>query len=128
MPVSMCCISTMRRLEKKDIEILLNDTDNIKDYMLLNSLERNLIRCHGSQFIIESSDKVQYIMGFILQNNVQGLYDMYSNCFDLYMNECGGNIASSQSFNIVFSVLIHMAKKILRKSKDSNMIVVGGKS
>lgn len=114
------CITKRGRLEAEDVSNVLNHTDDLAEYTFMNYLERELVRQNGQEFLIQASDKVQFIMGFILQHNYEGLFNMYNRCFDIYMEGCNNNILYANGFNIVFVVLIHMAKKILRKTKDFN--------
>ena len=110
-----------RKMQIEDIRYVLYKTENKKDYITLNYFEREVISQHGSNFVVESADKIQYIMHFILEDNPEGLYEMYDHCFNIYMNNCGHDINRIDGFNIVFTVLIHIALKIIRKNKDNTL-------
>ncbi len=109
-------VSGKRRLSAEDVEFVVN-INNRHDYMLLNYFEQEIIRQHGERFIIDSGDKIQYITGFILNNDMAGLFKMYEGCFSIYMNSCNNDINYVNGFNTVFLVLIHVAMKIIRKHK-----------
>lgn len=120
MTVTYDCITKKSRLETEDLMKILNQTDNLADYMFMNYLEREIVRQNGQDFLINSSNKVQYLMGFLMREDYEGVCKMYNGSFDIYMSDCNHDIAFADGFNIVFLVLIHMAKKILRKAKDFN--------
>lgn len=109
-------VSRKRKLSAEDVELVVNIT-NKHDYMLLNYFEQEIVRQHGKQFIIESGDKIQYIIGFILNDDMDGLFNMYEGSFTVYMNTFNNNIDLVNGFNTVFLVLIHIAMKIIRKHK-----------
>ena len=112
------CISKKRRLDNEDLNFIIEKTDNKKDYMFLNFLEQEIISQYGKNFLIESSDKIQCIIGFVLDNDYQSLYDMYNGSFDNYMGFCNNDDNCICGFNITFIVLIHMSMKILRRNKN----------
>ena len=118
MTITYACITKRGRLGAEDLKDVVNRTDNLADYMFMNYLEREIVRQNGKEFLVESGNKVQYLMGFIMREDIEGLCKMYNGCFDAYMSACNNDIAYADGFNIVFIVLIHMAKKILRKTKD----------
>ena len=109
-------VSGKRKLSAEDVEFVVR-IDNRHDYMMLNYFEQEIIRQHGEQFIVNSGDKIQYITGFILNNDMPGLFKMYEGCFSIYMSTCNNNIDFVNGFNTVFLVLIHIAMKIIRKHK-----------
>jgi hypothetical protein len=80
-------------------------------------MEQQVAKSQGEQFLIQSSDKIQYIMGLILQDELDELYNMYSNSFDIYMQACNNDIEQVCMFNTVFIVLVHITMKIIRKNK-----------
>ena len=113
------CIAKRNKLGTEDLLLVVN-VNSQKDYMMLNYLEREIAEHHGQSFFIESTNKVQYIMGFILMKDYTGLSAMYNECFDIYMESCDNNIDFVNGFNIVFLVLIHLAMKIIRRNKLDN--------
>jgi UDP-2,3-diacylglucosamine pyrophosphatase LpxH len=110
-------MSGKRKLQLEDIRYILYKTENQKDYITLNYFEREVVIQHGEDFITQSSGKIQYIMSFILNDRVENLYDMYEQCFNIYMMNCNHDIDKINGFNVVFTVLIHIALKIIRKNK-----------
>ncbi len=110
------CVTKRNKLGMEDLLLVVN-VDSQKDYMFLNYLEQEVSTHHGQTFFMESINKVQYIMGFILIKDYKGLYSMYNECFDIYMESCDNNIDYINGFNIVFLVFIHLAMKIIRKNK-----------
>ena len=110
-------LARKKKLGAEDVELVLK-INNQKDYMLMNYFEQEVIRQHGQKFLVESVNKIQYITGFILHVDMAGLYQMYSESFDIYMDMCNNNIDCGQGFNIVFLVLIHISMKIIRKNKS----------
>ena len=109
-------ITQKKKMGIENIEFVVN-VNTAKDYMLLNYLEQEISKQQGPHFFTNSSDKIQFIMGFILNEDFNGIYDMYSGSYDIYMNTCGNDINYVNGFNIVFLVLIHIAMKIIRKNK-----------
>ena len=90
MEVNMSLVDSLARKKKlgaEDVELVLK-INNQKDYMLMNYFEQEVVRQHGQKFLMESVDKIQYITGFILNSDLTGLYNMYSQCFDIYMIPC----------------------------------------
>lgn len=118
MTVTYTCITKKEKLNNDDLNKIASQTDNLSDYMFMNHLERELVRKNGKDFLNQVSDKIQFIMGFILKDDLNGLKAMYDECFDIYMSGCNYDIDCVNGFNIVFIVLIHMAKKIVRQIKD----------
>jgi hypothetical protein len=112
-------MASKRKLRAEDVEAVVK-LNNQRDYMLLNYMEQEIIRQHGQKFLVESGNKIQYIIGFILNSDMPGLFTMYNECFDIYMNSCNHNIDYVNSFNIVFLVLIHVSMKIIRKNKTES--------
>jgi hypothetical protein len=110
-------LARKKKLGAEDVELVLK-INNQKDYMLMNYFEQEVVRQHGQKFLMESVDKIQYITGFILNSDLTGLYNMYSQCFDIYMDSCNNDINCVNGFNIVFFVLIHISMKIIRKNKN----------
>jgi hypothetical protein len=113
------CVAKRNKLGMEDLLLVVN-VDSQKDYMFLNYLEQEVSSHHGQSFFMESINKVQYIMGFILIKDYNGLFTMYSECFNIYMESCGNNIDYINGFNIVFLVFIHLAMKIIRRNKIDN--------
>ena len=111
-------LSKQEKLNINDFEVFLNcDYDQVS-FMILNHLEKEIIRVHGKEFISNSSDKIQYIIGFLIQKDLGGMYEMYSESFDLYINSLNQDAGQKQTFNVVFFVLVHMAIKILAENLD----------
>lgn len=111
-------VNSKDKLTAEQLEYILNKTDNQPDYLLLNYMEQRIIEVHGQNFIKSNSSKIQYIMGLIIQGNINDFYEFYSGCFEQYMEACGRNIKAIPGFNIIFIVLIHIAIKLLRKNKQ----------
>lgn len=111
------CITKKRRLDTEDVLYIVRETNNQKDYLFMNYLEQEIIKQYGKQFIMESANKIQYIIGFLLKEDIDGLEVMYNGCFDQYMSMTNESPERIDGFNIVFIVLIHMAYKIIRKYK-----------
>jgi hypothetical protein len=109
-------VSRKRKLSTDDFELVIN-IQSRHDYMLLNYFEQEIIRQHGEHFVKQSGDKIQYITGFILNNDIKGLFNMYEGSFNIYMQSCNNDINFVNGFNTVFLVLIHIAMKIIRKHK-----------
>lgn len=101
-------------ISKEEMLYLVNKTNNKKDYIFLNYLEKRLIDIKGKDFIQKSHHRIQYIMGLLLENDIDGLYNMYSESLKEYI-KISKNFDSTDSFNITFSTLIHISIKILRK-------------
>lgn len=110
-------VTGKKKLCAEDIEFVVN-IDTAKDYMFMNYLEQEIIKQHGQQFLVQSTDKVQYIMGFVLNKDFNGLFEMYSSCLKIYMDSCNNDINCLDGFNIVFLVLVHVTMKIIRKNKN----------
>ena len=55
-------LARKRRLNAEDFGLVLN-VNSQRDYMLLNYMEQQVAKSQGEQFLIQSSDKIQYIMG-----------------------------------------------------------------
>lgn len=111
-------VSSKSKLTRDNVDYILNKTDNQADYLLLNYMEQRIIESHGKDFVKKNTNKIQYIMGIILQGSSDELYKFYSGCFEQYMQACGRNVKAVPGFNIMFTVLIHMSIKILRKQKS----------
>jgi hypothetical protein len=110
-------VTGKKKLCAEDIEFVVN-IDTAKDYMFMNYLEQEIIKQHGQQFLVQSTDKVQYIMGFVLNKDFSGLFEMYNSCLKIYMDSCNNDINCLDGFNIVFLVLVHVTMKIIRKNKN----------
>ena len=110
-------INSKSKFQMAEIDYILNNTDNQTDYLLLNYMEQKIIEIHGPEFIKNNTTKIQYIMGIILQNNIDDYEKLYSGCFDEYMKSCNNDMRAAPGFNIIFIVLTHIAIKILRKNK-----------
>ena len=118
MTITYECITKKEKLNGEELNRIVNESNNLSEYMFMNYLERELVKKNGKAFLHRVSDKIQFIMGFILQDDLIGLKAMYDECFDIYMLGCNYNLDYANGFNIVFVVLIHMAKKIVRQVKD----------
>lgn len=112
-------INSRDKFTREQLEYLLHKTDNQADYLLLNYLEQRVIEIHGKDFVKNSTNKIQYIMGIALQNDIEEYDKFYSGCFEMYMQACGRNIKAIPGFNLIFITLTHIAIKILRKNKES---------
>ena len=111
-------IAKKDRLTKDELLFVLN-INTKKDYLMMNYLQQEISRQHGPNFFVDSTDKIQYIMGFILSKKLDGLYEMYSGSLDVYYNTSNNQTENMQGFNIVFLTLIHLAMKVIRKHKTT---------
>ena len=111
-------INSKTKLNNEQIDYLLNKTNNQADYLLLNYMEQRIIEVHGKDFVKNNTPKIQYIMGIILQGDINDYNKFYSGCFEQYMQSCGRNLKAVPGFNIIFIVLTHIAIKILRKNQS----------
>lgn len=101
--------------DKDELLYLVNNTNNKEDYVLLNHIEKRLIEIQGKDFLQKSHNKIQYIMGLILEGDLDGLYEFYNGSFSEYMKICNNNYSEIGSFNLTFAILIHVAIKIIRR-------------
>lgn len=109
-------LSKTEKLKKDDFGVFLRcDYDQVS-FLILNHFEAEVVRVHGGEFVVNSSDKIQYIICFLVKGDIDGLYDMYSQSYDIYMEGIDANAGQVQTFNTVFMVLVHMATKILAKT------------
>jgi len=100
---------------KEELLYLVNNTNNKSDYVLLNHIEKRLVEMQGKEFLQKSHNKIQYIMGLILESDLDGLYEFYHGSFSEYMKICDNNYSQIGSFNLTFAILMHVAIKIIRR-------------
>ena len=101
--------------DKEELLYIVNNTNNKADYVLLNHIEKKLIEIQGKDFLQKSHNKIQYIMGLILECDLDRLYEFYDGSFYEYMKICNHDYNQIGSFNLTFAILIHVAIKIIRR-------------
>ena len=112
-------LARKRKLSVEDIALVVNMKSQ-RDYLLLNYMEQEIIRQHGEQFLTRSGDKISYMLGYILNNDINGLFEMYDGCLTIYMDSCNNDINLINSFNITFLVLVNLTMKVIRKNKNDS--------
>lgn len=113
----------------KDVIVGLTEPLERVDVLVLNGMAQHIAGNYVSEFVNQSGDKIVVIADYILSNNLEGLYAMYSGGFDVYSR--GGKSPEqmltelksgrievdekrANTYNVVFAVMIHVADTLIQ--------------
>ena len=109
-------VMNKKKLSREDFMYLLYKSTNKTDFLTLNYIEKSIIDKNGPDFVSKSKDKIEVIVSLILNDDISALHSFYSHAFDSYMAKVNNNPNYIISFNLLFTALIHISLKIVRKS------------
>lgn len=99
-------------LSKDELFYVIKKTDNKSDYITLNHLEKMFLDTKGETVFAKKCNKIQFIMGLLLNDELDKIYLDYKNIYNAYKQE---NETDKRNINLYYVTLIHIAMKNLRQ-------------
>lgn len=105
-------------LTSEQVISIAKDVTDLEGYLLMNALEKELIRKFGRTILTQDDQNIATAAVFIACDDMDGLYSWYKSVFTSYMLGVGLDVSKANGINVLFAVWVHVANKILRRKKD----------